>query len=306
MAELCLGTVQFGMKYRIHNVINRQPIWEESFEMLDYAFENGISIIDTAMAYGEAEMILGEYFRNKNTNNSYGVISKLCPNVIEKGEKDVYGVIKQELEGSLKRIGINQLKGYLLHTPEYVYRPEIVDAFVRLKEEGYTQNIGISIYDIKEGFAAIDTGVMDYIQLPYSILDQRGIKERLIEKANIANITIFARSAFLQGLYMMQPEEVPECLNSAIPYLKKVEEILENYQVDKVSAILNFVKEEKGIEYLVFGVETKEQLKENIEKYTTADIPADCIKELKGQIQNVSRSIIIPSLWSNGKKVKES
>ena len=51
MAKLCLGTVQFGMKYGINNQIGRQPTWEESFEMLDYALDNGIDTIDTACAW---------------------------------------------------------------------------------------------------------------------------------------------------------------------------------------------------------------------------------------------------------------
>ena len=52
MSELCLGTVQFGMKYGINNQLGRQPYWEESFSMLDYALGNGISVIYTAAAYG--------------------------------------------------------------------------------------------------------------------------------------------------------------------------------------------------------------------------------------------------------------
>lgn len=202
MAKLCLGTVQFGMKYGVNNVINRQPTWEESFAMLDYAIENGIETIDTARAYGEAELILGEYFRNRRNSSKVKIISKLRPNVIEDG-CDVYGKVREELEDSLRRIGIEKLHGYLLHTPEYIYQSEILKSLQKLKEEGLVDNIGISIYDLKEGYAAIDTGIVDYIQLPYSILDQRGIKSGFIQKAKDAGITIFTRSAFLQGLFMM-------------------------------------------------------------------------------------------------------
>ena len=44
MAELCLGTVQFGMKYGINNTLG-QPSEKDVFEMLDTAIENGIRII---------------------------------------------------------------------------------------------------------------------------------------------------------------------------------------------------------------------------------------------------------------------
>lgn len=80
MVKLCLGTVQFGMKYGINNQINRQPTWEESFEMLDLAIENGVEVIDTARAYGEAELILGEYFKRHKCLQKVRVISKLYYN----------------------------------------------------------------------------------------------------------------------------------------------------------------------------------------------------------------------------------
>lgn len=304
MSNLCLGTVQFGMKYGVNNVIKRQPTWEESFEMLDYAIENGIDTIDTARAYGEAELILGEYFKTCRNAENLKVISKLCPNVIDNDEKDVYSVVASEIEESLKRMNIDKLNGYLLHTPEYIYNQDIVQALIKLKEKKYVDNIGVSIYDLKEGEAAIETGVVDYIQLPYSILDQRGIREGFIQKAKRCGITIFTRSAFLQGLFMMDKENIPQHLQKAVPYLNIMQQILDKYQIDKVSAILQFVKSEKDIDYLVFGVETKQQLEENIQKANNSSVPQECIKELKDQINNVEQNIIFPSLWSGGKKAK--
>ena len=80
MAKLCLGTVQFGMNYGVNNQIGRQPTWQESFEMLDYALENGIDTIDTARAYGDAEIVLGEYFKNrKDKKNMLKLFQNLDP-----------------------------------------------------------------------------------------------------------------------------------------------------------------------------------------------------------------------------------
>ena len=52
-----------------------------------------------------------------------------------------------------------------------------------LKSKNYVDNIGVSIYGLKEGEAAIKTGIVDYIQLPYSILDQRGSKMDFFRKS---------------------------------------------------------------------------------------------------------------------------
>ena len=229
------------------------------------------------------------------------VISKLRPHVVDT-ENMAENIVAEECKRSLKRLSIDQLDGYLLHTPEYIYKENILAALVTLKKEGYVRNIGVSIYDLNEGYAAIETGVVDYIQLPYSILDQRGIKEGFITAAKEAGITIFTRSAFLQGLFMMDHKSIPEHLQMAVPYLKTMESILKRYDTDKVSAILQFVKYENEIDYLVFGVEKIEQLQEDIQKASQADVPEECIMQLKKEIDNVEQAIIFPSLWANGKK----
>lgn len=299
MPKLCLGTVQFGMKYGINNQIGRQPTREESFEMLDYAIGHGINTIDTACAYGEAEEILGSYFKYLDKKSNIKVVSKLRPNVMEDG-KPIEKTVVEECKSSLSRLCVERLDGYLLHTPEYIYNEEIISALLRLRKEGYVKNIGVSIYDLKEGYAAIDTGVVDYIQLPYSILDQRGIKEGFISAAKRAGIKIFTRSAFLQGLFMMEQQKIPRHLQKAVPYLKTMQKILEQYEVDKISSLLQFVKSEEEIDYLVFGVESKEQLEEDIQKANQMDVPEECIQQLKKQINNVEQSIIFPSLWAKG------
>ena len=103
MTQLCLGTVQFGMNYGINNQIGRQPTWEESFDMLDYAIENGIDTIDTARAYGETELVLGEYLReNSRHKSNVKIISKLRPNCIN--NRDVMGTVEKELTDTLNRI----------------------------------------------------------------------------------------------------------------------------------------------------------------------------------------------------------
>ena len=85
LSKLCLGTVQFGMKYGINNQLGRQPTMDESFSMLDYAISNGIGVIDTAAAYGEAEELLGSYLKKRQCKQEVKIISKLKPNIIDNG-----------------------------------------------------------------------------------------------------------------------------------------------------------------------------------------------------------------------------
>ena len=70
--QLILGTVAFGMDYGITNQEGKVPK-EEVAKILEYAVENGISILDTAQAYGDAERVLG---RNLVNAKKFRVISK--------------------------------------------------------------------------------------------------------------------------------------------------------------------------------------------------------------------------------------
>lgn len=301
MAELCLGTVQFGMKYGINNTMG-QPSRNECFHMLDVAIDRGIGVIDTAEAYGEAEEILGNYFKKRKNANRVKVISKLRPNLLDPEEKNVKQIIVNELEQSLKTLSVERLDGFLLHTPEYIYNDRVIEALRFLKEKKLVSNIGISIYEMKDGFEAINTGVIDYIQLPFSVLDQRALKENFFEQAQNAGITLFTRSAFLQGLFMMEFERIPLKIKDAIPYLKIFNELILKYGIDKISALLHFVKSIKEINYLVFGVDNVGELEENIDKWNKSRIPKQLIADIKSSFQYVDKSIILPSLWSNGKK----
>ena len=74
MVQLILGTVQLGLDYGINNDVGK-PSVEKSFEILDYAFNNGISILDTANAYGDSEKIIGNYM--KKTGNEFKISTKL-------------------------------------------------------------------------------------------------------------------------------------------------------------------------------------------------------------------------------------
>lgn len=304
MTKLCLGTVQFGMRYGVNNQIGRQPTWDESFEMLDFAIDSGIDTIDTARAYGEAELILGQYFRERRSPETLKIISKLRPNVIKWDEPDVTGVVRLEVEDSLSRMGLNHLDGYLLHTPEYVYRPDIIAALCSLKDEGLVSNIGVSIYGLKEGYAALELGCMDYVQLPYNMLDQRGVREGFIQEARAQGLTIFTRSAFLQGLFMMSGSEVPPHLAASLPHLAVICQIANEFNVSVADLAIAFVRAEPEIDYLVFGVEKLSQLKEDLRFFAADDVPRECINELKNAIEDVEDAVIFPSLWSNGKQAE--
>jgi len=294
--KLVLGTVQFGLDYGINN-FNGKPTREDSLKMLDFAYEKGIRIFDTANAYGDAEEILGEFMQSRGLTDKIKVITKLRPNIVGDSNREPYDIILENLSSSLKKLKRKYVDGYLFHTPAYIKDEKLVDCLVRLKKQGLVKNIGVSIYEEEDAIYAANLEVVDYIQVPYSILDQRLNKTDFFRIAKENNKIIFARSAFLQGLFFMSDDKIPEHLSKVKEYFKELDNILDRYKLTRQQAALLFSYQNRNINHVVFGVDNRDQLEEDIdivEKNTNSE---ECIKELEEKFVNIEKSIIFPSLW---------
>lgn len=298
--DLCLGTVQFGMDYGICG--KQKPHLSDSLKMIDYALHNGINTIDTANAYGEAEDVVGTYIKNNQVVRSdIWLISKFRPNLLDEvPEEQYYPVMKENLECSLQRLHTDYLDGYLLHSARYVYNDAITDALVRLKKEGYVKKVGVSVYEVGEAKKGISRGNLDFLQLPFSVLDQRMLHDGVFTLAEKYNFPLHSRSAFIQGLVLMKSTEVPSFLRErAVPILKKVDLVCQKAGVTRVQLAIGFVKQQPAISHLVFGVRNLDQLKEDISVFQQ-ELPAGMIEELETQFSNIDADIVMPSLWKKG------
>lgn len=291
-----MGTVQFGMDYGIAN--QKKPSIEDAIEMLDYATQNGIDNIDTANAYGSAEDVVGEFLRKKTINREkLFIISKFRPNLLD-GVKEVryYQIMKENLTNSLSRLGIDYLDAYMLHSARYIYNDVIIDTLCKMRQEGLVRHVGVSVYEPEEAKRCIELTNLDFMQLPYSIFDQRMQKEGVFDKAKNSGMTIHSRSAFIQGLILMGEEQVPSFLKKARPIVREIDEQCKRYNVSRIALAMSFVKQEKEISHLVFGVDNLEQLKENIYTFENC-IPTNIIKEIAKGFTNIDTDIVMPSLW---------
>lgn len=300
MADLCLGTAQLGMQYGINNKVGKLQK-QSVFEILDTAVANKIKMWDTASIYGEAEELLGEYLaEHKDTTRNVKLISKQCQAVDGMDCQAVERCIRDELHQSLTRLHREYLDGYLLHSYREVDNPDTIKTLRKLKEEGLVRAIGVSVYEVDEAEKAVKSGVIDYLQMPCSIFDQRGLTSGVFQKAKEKGITVFTRSAFLQGLLMMKEEEIPEYLDGIKPYVAKFNQILIKYGMEKKHAVLKFILSQTVIDYMVFGVETKGQLEEIVQETKNESIPDVFMQDIKNNFNNISTDLILPINWKKG------
>lgn len=295
--KLCLGTVQFGLDYGIKG--QKKPSTDDAIKILDYATQNGIDNIDTALAYGNAEEVVGEFLKRKTiARDKLFIISKFKPNEMDEAKpKNYKKIIRENLEKQLKRLNTDYLDSYIYHSSRYAFDEEKLKALYEIKEEGKIRHCGVSVYYPEEAEICIKSPYVDFMQLPSSIFDQRMLKEGIFDLAlKNGSTQIHSRSAFIQGLILMNEDEVPPFLDSAKPIIKKIDLLCKKYDISRIKLAMLFVKQFEAISHLVFGVDNLEQVKEDI-KIFEENFSSDIIKEIGREFENIQTDIMMPSLW---------
>lgn len=296
--KLCMGTAQLGMKYGINNVLERQPTNEESFSLLQRAIDAGIGSFDTAAVYGNAEKILGDFGVSRYPVEIISKIS-LNNNLGEAG--DTKERIEESILGSLARLKVKRLDVCLLHIASDLYNKEIMNGLLAAKEKNLIKLIGVSVYEERDAIAALKSGKIDCIQIPYNVLDQRLDATEFFDLAAQNKVKVYARSAFLQGILLMDIDRIPEFLSGIKSSLKKFHGIIDAYGFTRYEAAFLFTYCHPGIDKIIFGAETEGQLINNIETIRKAKEFSECYAALKGSFSGISKNLILPYLWKDGK-----
>lgn len=294
--ELCLGTVQFGMDYGILN--QRKPPLSDALAWMDYATQNGITAIDTARAYGNAEEIVGEFLKKKTLPREKLVIStKFKPNLLNDVSAKQYElVIEKELKSQLKILHTDYVDAYIFHSARYAFDESKLSAIYRMKEKGLAKRVGVSVYEPEEALVCFKSPYVDFIQAPYSVFDHRMKDSGVLDSEKRGECIVDTRSAFIQGLIVLDEEQVPKYLEEAKPIVRKIKLLCEESGVSRVHLAIQYVKREQNISHLVFGVDSLEQLKEDI-RFFNESLPEDLLESIGKEFEGLKANIVMPSLW---------
>ena len=263
-SRITLGTVQFGLGYGVSNSDGRPDI-NIVERILDESRSVGIRTLDTAPGYGDAESILGYL-----GVSDFKVLTKIPS--ISAYEHDVESIIRYSVDQSLARLNVPHLYGILLHDASNVDHPHssrIIDCLVNLRETGVVENIGVSSYRPEHVDRLDLLQRIDFIQAPVNVLDRRFVDSGFANRNAANSVNLYARSVFLQGLLLMPLERLPNYFEKHMPLFTEWHRLLEaNYQ-DAMSVCLSFVRSCASIDQILLGVQSVEQLKEILEKYSS-------------------------------------
>lgn len=298
--KLCIGTVQFGVDYGLHG--KPVPTVADSVAMLNVAVRQGVDAIDTSSLYGKAENVVGAFLRlGLVPRENVFLVSKFGLSPFEGlSAAECVGQLEREANASLAKMGVEYLDAYICHVPAAVKDERIVRAMVSLRESGRVRKVGFSVYETEEAVAAIDTHAVDLLQIPFSILDQRMLVDGVLDRAVEAGVELHARSAFVQGLALMDEKDVPEHLAALRPVIAQLDNLCRDFGILRRDLAMAFVRGHRQISHLVFGVHGMKQLQENIESFS-ADVPEEAIQEAKHQFANIESRLVMPNKWRRTK-----
>lgn len=287
--KIALGTVQFGLNYGINNksgVIDDKSLTD----LLNYAFEKGVDTLDTAYNYGNSEERIGKYL--SGLNKDFKIVSKAPKGSDSKN-------IKKYFQESLDKLNSNSLYGYILHDFEdYLNDKEIINALKDLKQKRFINKIGFSIYHPEHlDILFHDKINFELIQFPYNLADRRF--EKYFEQLKSKNVEIHIRSVFLQGLFFMTSDELPEKLKPFSKFLDIFNELSKKLNRKIENIAINFVAQNQNVDKIVIGIDNQVQLKSNLEEINNK-IDLETLIYIQNELNRIyiPQELLIPSNWN--------
>lgn len=255
--RIALGTAQFGQIYGISNQYGLVTP-EEVEKVITAATEAGIKTIDTAIAYGNSEKVLG----NCGVAD-WEIVTKL-PSIPDDCDQ-VEAWLFEQVEKSLDRLKVTAVYGLLLHNPQQLLGAQgraINKALRQIQSVGYTKKIGVSIYDPNELHSILAQGQFDIVQAPLNILDRRLVESGWSLRLNELGIELHTRSVFLQGLMLMNDSLRPVKFNRWSEIWDEWRRWLKLNGLSPLQACLRYVLSIPEINRVIVGVENISQLQE--------------------------------------------
>jgi aryl-alcohol dehydrogenase-like predicted oxidoreductase len=295
--RLILGTAQIGMQYGIANTTG-QPDFANAKAIIRDAWNGGIHEFDSAQGYGEIEKILGSAFDNLNIKHSAKVITKFSPTVDLNNKKEM----RNSIIKSLDDLGIAKLHGILLHREKMLnsWKDGIGETLREFKSEGLVEHLGVSVSNSEFAEIAMEEKDITIIQIPSNILDRRFERADIFNKADKKNKTVYVRSAFLQGLLLLNSESLPESMQFTKNVLIKFSKLADKYSLSKQELAMGFVIKAYPYAKIIFGAETSQQVKSNLSMRENPDIISDkIVSEAQNIFSDVSNHILNPGFWPN-------
>lgn len=220
---------------RTHITVNKNgfgalPVQRVSLDeakiILRKAYDSGICFFDSARAYSNSEEKIGLALSDVREN--IFISTKTMATTVEG--------FWQDLEMSLKMLKTDYIDIYQFHNPPFCPKPNdgsgLYEAMLEAKAQGKIKFIGLTNHGIKVAREAVESGLYDTLQFPFSYLASH-IEEELVQLCKQKNVGFICMKALSGGLITRS--------DVAYAYLAQFDNVLPIWGIQKESELDEFI-----------------------------------------------------------------
>jgi aryl-alcohol dehydrogenase-like predicted oxidoreductase len=299
--KLALGTAQLGSNYGVANKTG-QPSQNEAGQIILYAISAGVKHIDTALAYGDSEKVIGAALSGIDRNTVI-IATKLSPFILENAtsQQQISDKVDESINQSLQSLRTKTLDILMLHRWAHFNHETVRKRLLYWKNEGVIKKLGASLSSPAEAIEALGCTEIEFIQIPFNILDWR-FRDKELQKiiAQRDDVTIQARSAFLQGILVSGADIWPKnaCVDAS-GIINQLDKFVTDFnRQNRADLCIAYLRSLDWIDNIVVGMETLAQLNSNIELFKQPSLSQSQIEIIEKTFVNCPETLLNPALWN--------
>lgn len=283
MQTLVLGTANFGEQYGIST--ESALTSKQVDEILTWSSLR-IAELDTSLDYKGSHTAISAY------SKEFSITTKINLGVLKKPSETPLTVtrIRRELcKDKVERILLRP------HPKDRLFTLKAIEELDKLKSNGIIMDLGLSIYETDE---------LDYFinnvrppmtfQVPLNLFN-RSFQEVIdSNQERYRDFNYYVRSIFLQGLLLLNPEEVPSKLKEAVEPLVLLKKELSKVGLSPLEATIMFIKSQQWVDGVVIGIRSLDELKRNFELFYEGNV---CDMSFLKTLPNTPSRISDPRKW---------
>lgn len=267
---------------------------EESVDALLYAFENGISVLDTAPSYANSELYVGKALKQWKGEKPF-----VSTKVGRLKGADAFEVrldyskdgMRRSIENSLKILGLENVDLLFLHEPQLVPAEQIEEAIQTLldfKSEGLTKRTGVGgnpndtfLPYVKKEYFDVVSGFLRMDACNLSAFNGE------IQKYQAEGIAYYAASALHFSLlgnrfekYLQEGVDGKWITETDVANAQQVKAIADKYDLPLPTLAQRYLFSIKEADRVVMGARTLKQIQATIKDWNQGKLPEDIFNEV--------------------------
>ncbi|MGP5428677.1 aldo/keto reductase [Enterococcus malodoratus] len=277
-SDLGLGTNAVGGHNLFPNLND-----ETGKDVIRTAIKNGITLLDTAFAYGygRSEELIGEVLQEPEFDRSRIIIATKATHDPENNYKfnNSPEFLRHSVEAALQRLQTDYIDIFYIHFPdETTPKNEAVAELHRLKEEGKIRAIGVSNFSLEQLKEANQDGYVDIVEERYSLIHREHEQDLFpyFKDHGISFVPYFPlASGLLTGKYSKEdkfddsdprskrPDFNGERFTEIIGKVDQLKPIANSYDATVAQLVLAWYMKHPQIDVVIPGAKQPEQVETN-------------------------------------------